>query len=586
MTIPVESEHITTWVERLSAAAEQGKPIDLAEGCAAYSTGRSRAGGRAWGPERQIPAAALRTVLINRNLAVDPHGIHIRAAWISGPVDLENVEFEHALHLRGCRIEHLIDLSGSTLKELNLNGSHIQSLALDGATITGTVFAGEGFTATGEIHALEARIGGQLALRGARLANPGGVALRLDRAMINGDVFADDGFTATGEIRATSANIGGQLSLNGATLANRGGVALCLDQATINGDVFADDGFTATGEIRAIGANIGGGLSLTNATLTNPGGAALNLDQAMINGSVIADKGLTAIGEVRAGGARIDGQLILNGATLKNPDGVALDLESSVITTLTLTPAQVDGTTDLTRATIIDLHTPPNTQPPGQLIATGWQITDVHGLIRTDRRAATQWLKSTAPGHGFTAQPWHALATVYDRNGQPVDARRLRFIAAKQTTKYAPRSTKPLSWMYLAIAGHGYYPLRAAAWLAGALLVGIFITELNTEHFIPVDRAAAIKSAAAHATETHTPPPRLITAAEPCSSYPDYPCFSAFNYNLAGVVPAATGVSKSDWTIASTAPVLLTSTFTALRFFAWIFTAILLAGVTGLLRKT
>lgn len=250
-----------------------------------------------------------------------------------------------------------------------------------------------------------------------------------------------------------------------------------------------------------------------------------------------------------------------------------------------MTPAHVDGTTDLTRATITDLRTSPKIPPLGRLIATGWQITDVHGLIRTDRLAATQWLKSTPPGHGFTAQPWHALAAVYDRNGQPADARRLRFTAANETTAHAPWSTKPLRWIYLAVAGHGYYPLWAAVWLAGALLLGVFITDHNTEHFVPTDRAAADKTAAAHAAETHTPAPQPITAADSCSRYPAYPCFNTFNYALAGVVPAATGVTKADWAISSTAPAVLTLGLPALRTLAWIFTVVLLAGVTGLLRK-
>jgi hypothetical protein len=299
---------------------------------------------------------------------------------------------------------------------------------------------------------------------------------------------------------------------------------------------------------------------------------------------MFASDGFVAIGQVRAPGANI-GNLTTDGAELSNPDKVALSLESSVITTLLLTPARVDGTIKLTRATITDLRTPSDGPPSGRLVATGWQITDVHGLIRTDRLTATRWLKSTPPAHGFTAQPWHVLAAVYDRNGQPTDARRLRFTAANQTTKHGPWSAKPLRWIYLLVAGHGYYPIAAAFWLAGALLLGIFIANVNTEHFIPTDRAAANKTAAAYASGSRTSAPQPITAADSCDRYPDYPCFNPINYALAGVVPPATGVTKADWTISSDAPATLSFSIPALRTFAWIFTAILLAGVTGLLRK-
>ncbi|MFC9440745.1 hypothetical protein, partial [Nocardia sp. NPDC057030] len=473
--------------------------------------------------------------------------------------------------------------------QLSLNGASFANpggtaLHLDQATLTAGLFARDGFTATGEVRALGATIGGQLVLNGASFANPSGGALRLDGTTVTGDLFADK-LTATGEVRAIAATIGGQLSLTGAVLTNPGGTALHLDQATVTGGLFADDGFTATGEVRALGATIGGQLVLSGAVLANPDGVALHLDRVTVSGGVFADDGFTATGEVRALGATIGGQLVLNGASFANPDGTALDLESSVIATLSLIPADVDGTIDLTRATITDLRTPPETLPPGRLIATGWQVTDVHGLIRTDRRAATRWLKSTPTGRGFTAQPWHALAAVYDRNGQPSDARRLRFTAANQTTAHAPWPTKPPRWMYLAVAGHGYYPLLATVWLAGALLLGVVITDQNTEHFIPTDRAAANKTATAYATETNTPPPQPITAADSCTRYPDYPCFNAVNYALASVIPTATGVTKADWTVSSTAPIALALSIPALRILAWIFTAVLLAGVTGLLRK-
>ncbi|WP_218025323.1 hypothetical protein, partial [Nocardia jejuensis] len=235
MTTPVEDDDVASWVKRISAASEQGETLDLAKDHAANSADRNPAGGDKWGPERQIPAAALRAVLTNRNLAVDPHGLRINGARIVGPVDLENIKFEHALYLTKCRFDCHIGLCGSTLKELNLSGSHIRSLNLDQATITGGLFASDGFTATGEIRALAARIS-LLSMKGATLTNPDGNALLLDNATITGGMFLDSGFTATGEIRALGANISGQLSLNGAALTNPGGDALSLDRAAITGD--------------------------------------------------------------------------------------------------------------------------------------------------------------------------------------------------------------------------------------------------------------------------------------------------------------------------------------------------------------
>ncbi|MBP1054453.1 hypothetical protein J6397_30375 [Rhodococcus qingshengii] len=843
-----DDDNVATWLLRLREAARTGDPLDLAADLASESPDRNPAHGQAWGTERQIPAAALRAVLIDHALAVDPHGLRINGAWITGPVDLAHLLFEHPLHLRGCGFERGIDLSSSSLTELNLAGSHIISLNLEQAAITGNLIACDGFTTQGEVRALCASVGGQIDLTGATLSNPGGVALGLDGATVAGGLFARAGFTAQGEVRALHASVGAQIDLTGASLSNPDGVALGLDGTTVTGDLFAGNGFTAQGEVRApratigaiqldgatlsnpdgfaltldqvtiagnllagngfaaqgevrapsatIGAlqldgatltntdgialnldqvtivgnlfarngvaikgefraietSVGGQIDLTGATLTNPDGIALRLDGATITRDLFARDGFTADGTMRAVGASIGGTVELNGATLSSPGGIALsldratiggvllarngfatkgefsaigatigslldlrgailtnhdgmalrldgatiagdlyaqtelttaggvsvefvatgeisavaatidlfdltgatlinrggtalnleraslgglyiradvtvgsffyatgkisafgatigqldltgarllhsygdglNLESSTIALLRLKPDRFEGTLNLVRASITNLQTPEKALPPGRLIATGWQVTDVHGLMRNSRSAAVQWLESTPlehetlTEHTFTAQPWHALAEVYEHNGQPADARRLRFTAANKVTTHAPWYSKPLRWIYLTVAGHGYYPLLAAIWLVGVLALGFLIVDNNSEHFTPTDKTAARKAVATHAAESYTTTPDPITASDSCALYPDYPCFNSLNYALAGVVPAATGVLKADWTISSNAPVVLAFGLPVLRILAWIFAAILLAGVTGLLRKT
>jgi uncharacterized protein YjbI with pentapeptide repeats len=724
------NDDIERWVDRLSKSVERGDPVDLAAGLASDSDERNPATADRWGNGRHIPAEALRALLIKRGLNVDPRGVRIRGARITGRFDLRNVKFEHALNLFSCRVDEHINLIGARFKELKLTGSHISSVTLDQASIAGSVFADGGFVATGEVRAIEAKIGGQLGLSGATFSNAGGKALILDLASIAGGVFARDGFVATGEVRFNGARIGGQLDLSGAKFTNPDGVALNLDQASIAGSVLAGAGFVATGEVLALGATIEGQLALSGATFTHPGGVALMLDHASIAGSVFAREGLVATGEVRFNGARIGGLLGLSGATFTNPDGVALNLDhasiagsfegegsvatgevrfngariggqldlsgatftnpdgvalnldhasiagsfegvgfvatgralavwahigaqldlggatftnpdgvalnldhtsiagsllvdegfdatgevrangatiggqldlvgatftnpgrtalSLAVTTvavLLLTPERVEGTINLTGATIADLVTPRNRHPDVRLIATGWQIGDVHGRIRHDHAAAAKWLQNT-PRDRFTAQPWLALAAVYDRNGQPADARRLRFAAANQTTQFAPWYSKPFRWIYLAFAGHGYYPLFAVVWLVAALLVGLVVVATSREYVVPTNPAGAAEAAAAYATTSGTIGPVRVTADVPCERYPSYPCFDSWTYTLAGVVPAATGVTRPDWTISPAAPRYLTTALPLLRILAWICTAILLAGVTGLLRKT
>ncbi|MFI6430282.1 hypothetical protein [Rhodococcus oryzae] len=776
-------ESAAAWEARLREAARSGERIDLAPDLTSDPNNQTPAPAEVWGTDRQIPASALRVVLSDPDIRVDPRGLWINGAQItSGPVDLANVQFNHPFGLTNCRVEGDIDLTGSALKHLALTGSHISSLHLCGTRIDGSLLANEDFTAAGEIRAIGARIGGQAVFVGATLRNPGGTALDLDKATVDTGVFLGEGFSAEGEVRALGAHIGGELALNGAALTNPngtalnldgvtidgglfaalltaegevravdaqirtiqlsgatltnpngtalnldgvtidgglfarvaftaeaevrftakgevralnariglleldgarltnpGGVALGLDRANVESSVLARSGFTAIGEIRAVGAHVGGQISLTGAaltnprsnalhldratidggifaplltaegavraigahistiefngaTLTNPHGHALNLDRTTIDGGIFAREGFTAEGAVRAVNAHIstiefngatltnphghalsldrtsiDGALFaregftaegevcavnahisildLNGATLTNPHGHALHLDGATIATLRLARTQVDGTINLSRATITDFRTPETSIPGAPLIATGWQITDIHGLIRTDRRAAQRWLDTAPPTVEFTAQPWYALAGVYDRNGQPADARQLRFAAANKVTRHAPWYSKPLRWLYLLVAGHGYYPLLATVWLLAALSLGTALVASHRMDFVPTDPSAAHASAQIHAQSTGEPIASPITADVPCTRYPTYPCFEPLTYTLTNVIPASSLNPRPDWRAESEASLLITFGLPILRILSWIFTAILLAGVTGLLRK-
>jgi hypothetical protein len=510
------------WIDRLSKAAAAGEPLEL------VGTGSADpADARSWGSDRCIPAAALRHVLTCSELTVDPRGLRISGARFCDQLDLAHIAFPHPLHLIGCAMDAAVDLRGAALKELILAGSHTHEVQLDGATITGDVSANE--------------------------------------------------IEADGAVRALGVNVGGRLSLRNAKLRNGDGIALCLDSARITGNLFAG-GFEADGEVSAMGAHVGGQLNLRNAKLRNGDGDALCLDSAQISADVVAD-GFEADGEVRALGAHIGGQLSLMGAKLRNEDGTALTLESASIKSLVLQRVEFDGITNLYRAQITDLSTDAN--PPAPLLATGWEVSDIHGPLRSNWVAARGWLETAADG---SAQPWHALAGVYERNGEPAGARRLRFAAATKVTRQSPVPTRILRRIYGALVGYGYYPWMAGFWLATVVLLGTIIVATTRADFVPTNLAAAT-SALAHNQQTHNPNPASITAQTPCSLYPSYPCLNSFTYTLSALTPTF-GATTSDWVMRSDATNWLTVALPLLKLSAWALTALLLAGVTGLLRKT
>jgi len=628
------------WVRRLVDAAKNGTLLDLREGVPAHLHDPATAD--QWPADRRIPARVIRDVLTGDHTGFDPQGLRIAGARITGDINFAHITFDFPLEIVQCRIDRTMDLTGVRLRQLTLSETYLPPLKLDGANITGDLVA-DRIVTNGEISMIGVTIGGQFDLDSARLHHPGRDALSLHNATITGALFARD-ITTDGAILARDATIS-RLDFTGAHLRNSGGDALSVDRATITGGLLAER-ITTDGEIRAIDATCGQ-LDLTGATLHNPKHHVLALNRATITGGLLAER-ITTDGQILAIDATISGKLDLTGATLHNPGdnvlaldgasvtgellvvdadaplngtipqfhadgrisaastrfenrldlrgakswstdnaGLEIVLDGAVIRDLTL-PADGPASISLSRAKITTLHTPDDQEPQYPVTATGWEIGDVHGHIRTDRAAADRWL-NRGQGADASPQPWHALATVYERNGHPAEGRRLRFTAANKVTKATPWRSKLPRWLYRYSAGHGYYPLRAAGWLLAALMAGFVLVDMNRAHFVPTSLSEAttvadtVSGDAAPAEVEHS---RTITGADDCAMHPQYPCLDAFSYALTGVVPAATGITRPDWAISTDAPLWVKAGIPVLRIFAWIFTAILLAGVTGLLRKS
>lgn len=501
-------------------------------------------------------------------------------ARIVGDLAAAGLQAKGAVRALGIRVGADLDLSYAKLWKADG-----YALNLDGAEVTGAVFARD-LEADGEVSAVGVRFLGQLDLSAALLGRAHqGDAFTLEAAEISRSVLAE-GLVADGQVAIHGVRIGGILNLRAATLRNAYGFALSLDRSEIAEDVWAR-GLRAEGAIRALGARIGGILDLTRATLRKPvvpnvhgnvtgrEGArvtnemtkhryALRLDAAEIAADVWA-QGLEVVGELRAKGARFGGSLDLSKAKLCNRDGDALNLESSSVERLKLgSVVDIRGQLHLYRSAIADLTTETD-RPPKPLVATGWAVRDIHGPLREDWAAARLWLKTTSEK---SAQPWVALAEVYERNGEPAAARRLHVAAANRVTKNAPLWAKPLRTTYLCVAGHGYYPMLAAFWLVMVAVLATGIVDANQADFVSNHNATDI-AAITYLQRTHTPTP-TPTALQP------------FSYALSALLPTAVGNATSDWTVTAT---WLTITLTGLKLTAWILTALLLAGVTGLLRK-
>ncbi len=307
---------------------------------------------------------------------VDPKGIQLEGARVTGQLDLEGTTVVRPVWLWKCHFEapiilrdartRTVGLQGSTVPrisadrlrlegmlslrqvmiegEVRLAGANINgnfecgaatlenpggnALSADGITVTGSVILDGGFAAKGEVRLVGATIGGELSCHAATFENPGGSALTADRIMVNGSVFLDRGFAAKGEVRLPGGTIGAELSCQAATFDNPEKYALILDRINVGGNVSLDGDFAAKGEVRLPSAKIGASLLCSGATVENPKGPALIADNAIVRENVVFDEGFTAKGEVRLRSAEIGGDVSCVGANLENPQGFAFNADA------------------------------------------------------------------------------------------------------------------------------------------------------------------------------------------------------------------------------------------------------------------
>ncbi|MGH3771563.1 MAG: hypothetical protein ACRDRW_09240 [Pseudonocardiaceae bacterium] len=583
-------------------------------------------------PRYTIRAELLRELVLGRGgERLDPLGVRVHGARITGTLDLTHVPAAVGLELRGCFFERAVLLVSARLPWLTLAGSHLWALDCDGLQVDGDVLLGDGFTATGHgdygaIRLLGAHIRGQLNVNGARLTNETGPALIGDGLHVDGDVFGG-GFIAIGHgelgaVRLPGAHIIGQLNLNGAELANQAGPALIGDGLHVDGGLVLAEGFTATGHyergaVRLPGAHIGGQLNLDGAVLINTTGPALIGDHLAVNGGVFLD-GFTASGHgedgvVRLPGAHITGQLNLDRAELTNPTGPALigdhlRVDSDMFAEgLTATGHSHDGAVRLADAHIsgqLNLSHAKLTNPAGPVLdledaeakhlflpapvfcphgaakrtscaAPEHRLT-LSGLAYTSLHAVDwrEWLHLiTHHTRDYRPQPYQQLATALRASGHESAAREV--LIAQQRDRYHRGElggplAKGAHWLWGALTRYGYRSGRAVLALPLMLII-----------------AAGLGIAAGH---TSLGPGRYVTAHTSQAPDPHSPCslVEQIGVGIDRSVPLApSGIGNHcDVDTSSPAGQAFTVSTWILQALFWTLAALAITGYLGVIRTT
>lgn len=561
-------------LDRLRVALATGGELDLSG-----DSPRDAVEGLGWGDDRAVSAEMVRSVLLERHAPSDPRGLSLAGARITGSLDLSGAELTVPLRFEDCYFDEAPQMASIKCRDLMFPGSVAPGLNLALARIRGLLRLDSGFRSLATVVVSGAHIDDGLVLSGAELQDPDGSALEMIGTEVGGDALLGNGFACHGRIAATGLVVAGVTYFEDAELSSPDGDALILDRSSLRQMVILS-GAHSSGRIKIDGATIGGQLVCRGTEITDCSDAAgLALQGTQVGDSVYLDEGFTCESGVNAGHVRIEGTLAVKGLAGD------LNLQSSTIqdafidlrscTVLDLMHASI-GTLEAHREPVIALaglelpigdDLPPEvvrvgfvraaTQtafrtgawPYAELRAIGWRLQDVHGEIATERTLAASWLDTYS--EGYAPQPWHELASVYERNGHPHDARWLRWQAARRTTKAMPLPSRPIRWLYGAFVGYGYYPLLAVLWLLLAvLLAGALL--------------AIVQGCAPEIGET-------LGLANP------------WLVAVQVVVPSAVGLGQDSW---KEAPPWLAWPLIALGTFGWIQTALLLAGVTGLLRKS
>jgi hypothetical protein len=535
--------------------------------------GTPKAPDEKWPDTRNVRADLIRWLCIDREAReqVDPRGVWIEGARITGRLDLSFTNVLFPLGMLGCRLDRLLNLRWAKMPTLNLGGSWTRAIAADGLNLEGNIFLRNGFHAEGEVRLLGATIGGDLDATGGTFKNPKGNALNADRAKISGSVFMKQGldadgvvknkFVAEGEVVLLGATIGGNLEADGGTFKNlksdknpnATGDALKADGINVTGAVFLRNDFSAEGEVRLLGATIGGDLDATRGTFKNPNRDALSADGIEAHGNAFLRDKFVADGQVRLHGAEITGQLEVDDAWLD-----ALVLESAHVTGPFLwrkihkdphpdfPDKKWKPSLDLTNAKVGALVDEEASWPEkGGLRLDGFVYDRIYAgptdakaptdaRVPIDAAARLRWLGLQPAKLGFRPQPYEQLIAVLRQMGHEHQVAKVAI--AKQ---WELRKHGRLGWwgwtkncfLYLAV-GYGYRAWLAFIWLLVLVVLGscVFSRAHSANVLVPSEHAAYADYEKSKMEE--------LT--------PAYPRFHALLYSLDVVSPFDLG-QKSHW---------------------------------------
>jgi hypothetical protein len=502
-----------------------------------------------WGAEREVRAELIRWLCVDpgAKALIDPQGIRLLGARITGKLYLADVTIPFAVTLRNCSIGERMTFEHASLPRLDLGGCYTGEIDGRAAVIHGDLIL-DSVHASGEVWFNDSIIDGDLGARGGHFTHStvepheteGAFlkkALDFESARIGGDVWLCYGFEADGAVDLITATIGTSLSFGG-TFNNPNNYAIFAQGLVVAGEAFFGGIFGKThvnGSVVIAEARVGAAVYVQDATFSGP-----HMDTL---GPFRGFYGFNALGM----SAKI---FVWQNVALE--DGAVLNLDGASVGVL-----------------FDDPHSWP---APGKLSLDGF--TYEH-LAVADAPSRLRWLSLQAAYH---PQPYRQLAKVLREEGDEEGA--VAVLVASENQRYAGYGRASALWggFLNATIGYGYKPLRTIGWSLLVIVVGWPIVWA-------AKRAGVMRP---------TFPENI-----PQSSEPDYEELHPLLYSVDAFLPFVNLHQEHYWWPNSKAAgdcVILGYKF-RLRgslvrhylwlqiFSGWLLSAILIAGVTGLMRN-
>jgi hypothetical protein len=477
--------------------------------------------------------------------------VEIAGAKIIGCLDLDNLAINGCLVFKGCYFDAPIILDQTSLSELQLLNCYLAAgFSAEGLRVTHNLNLTR-TTIRGEINLMAASLGG-LRCSGATFQNDDGYAIKADNLKVAASVFFD------------------------AHCAEGGGHCSRRDHQR----------FQAMGGLRLIGARIEGALRCNGAIIDKRRSIyAFNGARMRVGGPVVLKRDshsgheFHSIGSVRLADAQIPILLDCEGAIFQKAQTgkTSFSIRGAEIGALAFRALarRPDGTVNFSYARVKRLADDRASWPEqGNLRLNGFIYDEISLVGKTDTEDANARLDWLALQTVLNRQSYRQLADVMRKSGRERSPRIILFELERRRRRESRHEqglfNRFLGLLYRAIR-YGYDPVKGALILALAVvLIGGFVFLFGSD-------SMTLKSEATQKARTPN-----VHAAEKTTNP-----FSPFAYSLDVFLPTHPLHQQDDWLPDGNTRkgIYLRRWLWGETLLGWGLTALLLAGLTGIVRN-